>query len=329
MAKGSSKRSRAKIADFQESLRAKFEELRRRALAGGIPHEVILTCVDKELSRVKFTVRKRKFFLTLWFKCCVIFVAVALSFKGLENLKDVPCLVETGGIIMEITRPISDCKFCNVDGFFESESMTKETFLELGYSDRPIIIRGAARHWKAMQTFSYEFFKSVYANSSTAIKTNDEYCQFFQYKSEFKSLEEFFGMPDSRADTKGRGANTWYVGWSNCDHEVAKILREHYSRPDFLPEDSEASIIDWIFMGYSGNGATVHLDYVMRPSWQAQISGRKSWRLIPPPECEDVCPSMSITVNPGDIIMINTNKWYHGTWVEPGAISITIGSEYD
>ncbi|XP_064478941.1 uncharacterized protein LOC135392170 [Ornithodoros turicata] len=313
MEKDSSKRS----SPESELFRAKFEKLHRRALAGDIPEEEIVKCLKEELSKV---VPPRRFRLSLWLKCFIIIAAFAMSYDSLE---DVPCLLEPSAVFMEMTRPIADCAFCKVDGFFESENMTRELFLEIGYSDRPIILRGAAKNWKAMKTFNFSFFKAAYTTASSSLKTNDEYCQFFQYKCNFETLEDFFNMPDSP------DAGTWYVGWSNCDHRVAQALREHYTRPAFLPEDSEASIIDWIFMGYSGNGATMHLDYVLRPSWQAQISGRKSWHLVPPPECEDVCRSLSITAEPGDMVMINTNKWYHGTWVEPGEISITIGSEYD
>jgi len=75
-------------------------------------------------------------------------------------------------------------------------------------------------------------------------------------------------------------------------------------------------------MGYSGQGSSVHvsawsdwkndynftkyviflkLDYVQRPSWQAQISGRKRWTLLPTPECEHKCTSFSVTVNKGEM----------------------------
>ncbi len=46
---------------------------------------------------------------------------------------------------------------------------------------------------------------------------------------------------------------------SNCNPEIAQILRQHYKRPNFLPDDSESSAIDWIFMGYSERGASMHV----------------------------------------------------------------------
>lgn len=135
-------------------------------------------------------------------------------------------------------------------------------------------------------------------------------------------------MSDARAHF-AEGEPPWYIGWSNCHNEVKNELRKHYERPYFLPNDSESSALDWIFMGGSGPGALIHLDYVQRPSWQAQISGMKTWTLIPPPECEKECIPLNVTVHKGDIFVIDTNVWYHSTFIHPGEISITIGSEYD
>ena len=45
----------------------------------------------------------------------------------------------------------------------------------------------------------------------------------------------------------------------------------------------------------------MQIDMVELPSWQAQLSGKKTWTLTPPPECEHVCQPFNITVNRGDI----------------------------
>lgn len=97
------------------------------------------------------------------------------------------------------------------------------------------------------------------------------------------------------------------------------------------------------------------LDYVLRPSWQAQIRGKKLWTLKPPPECESICHDVNITVESGDIgtdvaavgegvvprlirtrlrffdsVLIDTTAWYHATQVLPeGGLSIAIGCGYD
>ena len=38
-----------------------------------------------------------------------------------------------------------------------------------------------------------------------------------------------------------------------------KLLRKHYEQPKFLPDDSESSTLDWIFMGGSGYGGSMHV----------------------------------------------------------------------
>ena len=38
-----------------------------------------------------------------------------------------------------------------------------------------------------------------------------------------------------------------------------KSLRKHYERPSFLPDDSESSHLDWMFMGGTGTGADMHV----------------------------------------------------------------------
>ncbi|EDO38068.1 predicted protein, partial [Nematostella vectensis] len=174
--------------------------------------------------------------------------------------------------------------------------------------------------------FNFTFLKKLYDSSKNSYKITEEECQFFPYKTEFLTLKDAFHMPKERAEFKGK---PWYIGWSNCDPVVREKLRQHYQRPYFLPAESETSQQDWLFMGGPGLGAQIHIDSVERPSWQAQLSGTKVWTLIPPPECEHVCHSMKVPINKGEVIVIDTNQWFHKTEVMPGNISITIGAEFD
>ncbi|CAG2119147.1 unnamed protein product, partial [Medioppia subpectinata] len=71
------------------------------------------------------------------------------------------------------------------------------------------------------------------------------------------------------------------------------------------------------------------IDHVGHPSWQAQVKGAKKWILEPPPECYTTCQVLEVIVNSGEIIVLDTNQWYHQTFIVGQQISITIGSEYD
>ncbi|XP_070579668.1 uncharacterized protein [Ptychodera flava] len=248
----------------------------------------------------------------------------------LNDIREMPCLVDTNFVVMEMTRPVVDCEMCRgLESAPVLQNLSQNDFVEkYAYSGVPALITGATTNWTAMKTFSFHFFQQLYTQTEGALQNVEDECQFFPYNTEFSTLAEALNMSDERASFQ-KNEKTWYIGWSNCHPDIASVLREHYQRPYFLPDDSESSSLDWIFMGGSGIGANIHLDFVQRPSWQAQISGQKTWTLIPPPECEDVCKPLEITVSKGDIIVIDTNIWYHATRISPGEISITIGSEYD
>lgn len=60
-------------------------------------------------------------------------------------------------------------------------------------------------NWTATTVFSFTFFKSLYDGE-------DANCQFFPYKTEFKSLQDVFDMSASRSLLE-KGTKPWYVGW--------------------------------------------------------------------------------------------------------------------
>lgn len=171
-------------------------------------------------------------------------------------------------------------------------------------------------------------FKSLVESDSERMKSNvRDTCQFFPYKTKFKTLRQVFEMEKNE---NGEWNTPWYVGWSNCNNFASQVLRSHYERPYFLPDESEMSRLDWIFMGTPGYGAEMHIDDVQNPSWQAQITGIKHWTFRPPAECLLKCKySLSVDVHPGDIIIFDSNRWFHSTQIIGKDLSLTIGSEYD
>ncbi|XP_065314994.1 bifunctional arginine demethylase and lysyl-hydroxylase JMJD6-like [Gordionus sp. m RMFG-2023] len=246
------------------------------------------------------------------------------------NLDEEYCTVESPNYFADVFRPPVNCEKCrNISGIPKISNITQLQFeLEYAYSLQPIVITDAQINWTAKNTFNLEFFKNVYKEGSPVLEKSEKNCQFFPYKTEFKSLVQVFNMSKERAKLEDN-SKPWYVGWSNCDPEAANILRNHYSRPYFLPSESESSRTDWIFMGSPGYGAHMHIDHVGKPSWQAQIGGYKKWMLEPPPECYLVCKNLEVIINPGETIVLDTNKWYHMTLVIGNDMSIVIGSEYD
>uniref|UniRef100_A0A182NTF7 Cupin-like domain-containing protein n=1 Tax=Anopheles dirus TaxID=7168 RepID=A0A182NTF7_9DIPT len=117
-----------------------------------------------------------------------------------------------------------------------------------------------------------------------------ERCQFFPYQTGLRDIREALSLPEPRVRYEP-GTDPWYFGWSNCDPAI--------------------------------------VDNVRLPSWQSQLKGAKEWHLAPPPECFYQCDFLSVVVQTGETIVLDTNKWYHKTNVLPGPISITVGAEYD
>ncbi|XP_066289252.1 bifunctional arginine demethylase and lysyl-hydroxylase JMJD6-like [Branchiostoma lanceolatum] len=228
-------------------------------------------------------------------------------------------------------RPPVNCQICaDIQEVDRVRNLKPDEFIaRYAYTSRPVIVEDGAQNWTASEYFSFGYFKSVYKPDSPALLNEENKCQFFPYKTNFASLGEVFNMSEERANLED-GSEPWYIGWSNCDATAANDLRRHYERPYFFPAEVESSKTDWIFMGSPGYGAHLHIDAVGTPSWQAQVKGTKEWTLEPPPECYFECPhTLKVTVHPGEIIVLDTNNWFHKTLIIGDEMSITIGSEYD
>lgn len=214
------------------------------------------------------------------------------------------CLIEFPvELRTKLFRRPENCEFCeNVKEITYLEKLTPDLFEKnYAYTATPVIVTDAMENWTAPEMFDYWYFKSVYKTARRKHKTLN--CQFFPYKSGIKSLYDAFDLPPERVEYE-KGTEPWYFGWSNCNPDVAKILRQHYGRPYFLPKSSENTAVDWIFIGGHGLGAHMHVDNVRLPSWQAQLRGMKKWILAPPPECYYRCSSFEAVVKPGDISMM-------------------------
>uniref|UniRef100_A0A182JZ62 Cupin-like domain-containing protein n=1 Tax=Anopheles christyi TaxID=43041 RepID=A0A182JZ62_9DIPT len=239
------------------------------------------------------------------------------------------CILTMPSQLQKAFRPPESCGFCRaVRGTVPRLSTVSpaEFARDYAYRGGPVIVTDATTNWTAVDRFDYWFFKRVYETIGSGPKA--ERCQFFPYQTGLRDIREALSLPESRV-RYDPGTEPWYFGWSNCDPAIVKVLREHYHRPYFLPSDSENSAIDWVFMGGPGLGAHMHVDNVRLPSWQSQLKGAKEWILAPPPECLYQCEFLSVVVQTGETIVLDTNKWYHKTNVLPGPISITVGAEYD
>ena len=131
-----------------------------------------------------------------------------------EDIHNEPCLVEWNDRILDMARPPVDCKMCRgLKQVQRVSKITPEMFEEnWAYSSVPVVITDAMKNWTAPQTFSFYFFKDIYADGSAALRNTEEKCQFFPYKTSFQNLAEVFNMSKARAELKA-GVAPWYIGW--------------------------------------------------------------------------------------------------------------------
>lgn len=168
------------------------------------------------------------------------------------DLDSEPCLAPKFETMIDIFRPPHSCDLCrNLEEIERRSNITREEFEEkYAYTNRPVIITDAMKNWLALEKFDFEFFQLLYRSNSSALRAVEEHCQFFAYKNadEFESLADVFQMDFDRAHMTDENYRPWYIGWSNCDYSTAYLLRQYYTRPYFLPQQSESSKLDWIFM---------------------------------------------------------------------------------
>jgi len=245
------------------------------------------------------------------------------------------CILETpeSGFGVDFCRTPVDCSMCNdvrkIDEVHVSDLPWETFYSRYADTSRPVVIRNASIDWPAMKILDYQWLRDAYMSDPEILEYEDkEECWYNNYKSKhLQSLRNVFRMSDAQVHGQDK---TWYVGWSVCQKPVANLLHELYYRPNFLHPDSTPPKKPWIFVGTPGPGAHVHIDNVDQSSWQAQISGVKSWLLRPPPECWWQCHGdMETTVYPGDIIVVNTNVWFHSTKIQGPDLSLVITNEFD
>lgn len=290
--------------------------------------------LQKILSReeTKKTNVSRLYLFTLsLFTVITLIAAVYFGNDALECLLSwlfgIRCIIPNNYFVWEATRPISDCQFCiNVTKPIIFQNATRDEFSQYAYTSKPVVVKQAFLHWPAYKVFDFQFFKNLYARFEDGVRSVDEECQFLHFKSDFVSLQDVFEMSHARSKNLP-DEKSWYVGWGNCHPQILKELRKFYTKPQFLPEDCEMPAKDYVFMGFDA-GATMHLDFINRLMWQAQLKGSKTWRLLPSNECEDVCAPVTFKVEPGDAVLVDTRVWYHGTTITPGEFSLSIQSEY-
>ncbi|TGZ46005.1 uncharacterized protein [Temnothorax longispinosus] len=288
---------------------------------------ITMTTNAKDAKNRNFATRSKKLLVLLFVPVLYGIFNRYFNTNVIKSFQGTRCLLPNNYLVWEFTRPLTNCDYCrDIEAPLILPNLTKEEFRTYSYSSRPMIIKKAACTWPARKEFTLEFFRNLYERIEGAYESVEEECQFLHFKSNFANLRQVFAMSEDRALHR-EGEDPWYVGWKNCHPQILDAMKHFYNVPHFLPDDAEIPYSNYIFMGFE-EGAVMHLDYISRLMWQAQITGSKTWIVAPTPECDSECKSFKFSVDVTDVVLLDTRIWYHSTHIENGNLSLTVTAEY-
>lgn len=147
--------------------------------------------------------------------CLFLLLCFKLPFIDgmMKHAFGIKCILPNNYVVWEATRPIANCNICSkLKNVWILPNVTREEFSKFAYSNQPIIVKNAARHWPAMKNFDYYYFKNLLLETEGSFESVEEECQFLNFKSDFKNLEEVFRMSHARVNHEP-GTKPWYIGW--------------------------------------------------------------------------------------------------------------------
>ncbi|MBD2463902.1 cupin-like domain-containing protein [Oscillatoria sp. FACHB-1407] len=160
--------------------------------------------------------------------------------------------------------------------------ISKEEFLEKYYAtNTPVIITDMMHDWKAIETWTPEYFKAQFGEVEVEVQSGREQNSQYEIKKErHKKKIRFADYVDMV--TRGGDTNDYYMVATNRTMdkpEFQVLLNDLKPLPDFLNSNiPQGSVKLWF--GPGGTITPVHHD--QSNVLAAHVCGRKRWRLISP-----------------------------------------------
>ena len=207
----------------KENLLNEFRTIRQLAVVDGLSdkavkdlfvNSVTTSLLKEQSSTAKCSAEKHEKRGYVYYSVIVAVLAV-VAFLYYQTM-DPRCAISSNLLLLELARPAVSCDVCKdmkqvptVDG----DTFTKEKFLkDYAYNGIPLLIKGGAKNWTALDTFSFNYLKELYEQTDGALEAVEFDCQFFPYKTSFLTLAEVFNMSEARSRI-AEGEKQWYVGW--------------------------------------------------------------------------------------------------------------------
>lgn len=224
--------------------------------------------------------------------------------------------------------------------------VSRHEFLERYYAaNRPVILQGAMKNWKAMTLWTPDYLKGVIGQEEVEIMASRESDPNYEVDcNPHRRVMRFADYVD--AVYEGGETNDYYLVANNYFFKrpaVRKLMEDIEAFPEYLdPQQSDGNTFFWF--GPAGTITPLHHDTIN--IFMAQVSGRKRVKLIPSFESEfvynDVCvysrvdcenPDYAlwpkfreatvtdVILEPGEVLFLPVGWWHHVRAIE---VSLTI-----
>lgn len=287
--------------------------------------------------------RRKKLLVNLGKLCSILLILTALwhydpvyrltcSFGRLAAIQVLPywdwttlygqeCLVNNPYFVGHRLQE-EDCELCEHLEYIDriqnvSHSILMEDYLK---RDIPVIITDGMDHWIARDLFNMQFLNNLYATDPALVDVLP--CMFAS------NVRIKYGNPRALLELAARGDITnWYAHWENCEKNAAKVLRQFYKRPYFIPPMVEMAEPNWIFLASQYRGKkNKPADIALPMMWMAQLKGQIKVRLTPRSPCNSTCSTLYNTLHEGDILVMTDMMWLLDYLPISSGDTIAIGS---
>ena len=134
----------------------------------------------------------------------------------------------------------------------------------------PVVIRGAAKDWRATQTWTRESLVEKFGDVDFVVGGYD------------MKLDDFFTLDACEDDVP------LYLFDPNFGEKVPELVSD-YDVPEYFAKDDLFSLMGadrphyrWLIVGAARSGSSFHKDPNATSAWNAVITGRKKWVMFPP-----------------------------------------------
>ncbi|KAL9963633.1 hypothetical protein ACROYT_G027159 [Oculina patagonica] len=226
----------------------------------------------------------------------------ALPYWDWTEIYDRECIIDNPYYVRdEMTE--EDCNVCRKLRSIKRVSNVSQSDIADDYlfSNVPVIVTDAMDDWDALKTFDINFLAELYG-SNEVLRDSPSACQFQSTTPEYGTPQQLLSA------VKSGELQKFQAFWENCEKESAKVFRQYYRRPYFLPPMAEATEGNW-FIVSSEESKTLTVSWDASATWMAQVKRSARFRLTPNDICRNICHKIVVKLDPGEVLTVPDKMW--------------------